>query len=96
MTDPSGYWVYPGDETPAYELVVDEITHRGYRPFTVGDPVDETMPVESLRIVARVGMEHLARLGGAVTRDPITADLLNRGLLALLRDRDQFGTGYHV
>jgi hypothetical protein len=51
------------------------------------------MPAESLRIVAQVGMEHLARLGGAVTRDPITADLLNRGLLVLLRDRDRYGAG---
>jgi hypothetical protein len=96
MTDASGYWVQPGDETLAYRQVVEEIARRGYRPFTVGDPVDETLPTESLRLVAQVGMEHLARLGGAAEGDSITTDLLNRGLLVFLRDRDQYRTGYHV
>jgi hypothetical protein len=96
MTDLSGYWVQPGDETLGYQQGVDEIARRGYRPFTVGDPIDETMPAESLRLVAQVGMEHLARLGGAANGDPITTDLLNRGLLVFLRDRDRYSTGQHA
>jgi hypothetical protein len=43
----------------------------------------------------QIGMEHLARLGGAETGDWATAEQMNRGLLVILRERDRFGTGQH-
>lgn len=95
MTQPSGYWVQPSEETLSAGEVVDELVRRGYRPFVAGDQMDETMPVESLRVMVQIGMEYLARLGGAQTGELITADTVNRGLVAFLRDRDQFGTGQH-
>jgi hypothetical protein len=93
VTGPSGYTVLPGEDDRA---VKGEIISRGYRPFEAGDPMDEAMPVESLRVVVQIGTEYLARLGGAATGNLIGADLVNRGLLAFLRDRDRFGTGHHA
>src|SRR4051812_36344296 len=89
MTAPRGYRVPPGEDTPERREVIDEITRRGYRPFVAGDPLDETMQSESLRVVVQIGIDHLARLGDAEPGDWITADMVNRGLLAFLRDRDE-------
>lgn len=95
MTQPSGYRVQPSEETLSAGEVVDELVRRGYRPVVAGDQMDETMPVELLRVMAQIGMEYLARLGGAETGDWLTAGMVNRGLLAFLRERDRFGTGQH-
>jgi hypothetical protein len=92
---PIGYRVQPGDRTPASFEVDNEIVRRGYRPLVAGDPMDETMQPESLRVMVQIGMEYLARLGGAKAGELITADTVNRGLVAFLRDRDQYGTGQH-
>jgi hypothetical protein len=83
------------EEPPSAGEVVEEITRRGYRPMVAGDPMDETMPTESLRVLVQIGIESLARIGGAKTGDWVTVDMVNRGLLAFLRDRDQYGTGQH-
>lgn len=93
MTGPSGYTVQP--DTEDYAAVSEEITRRGYRPFVAGDSMDEAMPSRSLRVVVQIGMEYLARLGGTQPGGMVTATAVNRGLLAFLRDRDQYGTGEH-
>jgi hypothetical protein len=74
--------------------VNDELRRRGYRPMVVGEHLDESMAADHLRVMVQVGMEHLARLGGAETGDFVTAEQVNRGLVEYLRARDRFGTGH--
>jgi hypothetical protein len=95
MAEPSGYLVQSSEGAPAVDEVAAEIARRGYRAFVSGDQMDETLAPESLRVAVQIGMEHLARLGGAETGDWATAEQMNRGLLVILRERDRFGTGQH-
>jgi hypothetical protein len=87
----SGYQVQPG---PAHNEVTDALRSLGIsRPVAAGDPMDEGMPIESLRVVVQIGIEHLSRLGGAKTGDHVTAAVVNRGLLTYMRERaNQAGT----
>jgi hypothetical protein len=51
--------------------------------------MDEGMPIETLRVVLQIGLEYLARRAGAKAGDFLTADLVNRGILTYMRDRER-------
>jgi hypothetical protein len=85
-SSPSGYWI---QEPKAPEGVLADLRDLGVkRPVEPFDGLDESMPPESLRIVAQVGCEMLAKLAGFGLGDYLTADIVNRGLLAYLRQRE--------
>ena len=87
MSDnPSGYRVQPA--TTAEDLTTELRQYGINRPAIAGDHMDETMHPELLRVVVQIGLEHLAKLGGAETGDILTAALVNRGLVAYMRKRE--------
>lgn len=90
----SGYFVQAdrADESSDSDVVA-ELVHRGYEPFAAGDPIDTGSSRNKANVLMQAGAEYLAKLGGAKTRDIVSASMLNRGLLTLLRRRDEFGTG---
>lgn len=83
---PSGYWIQPDQAT---DEVLAELSDLGIkRPVEPFDGLDESMPPESLRVIVQVGCEMLAKLSGFGVGDYLTADVINRGLLACLRERE--------
>jgi hypothetical protein len=83
----SGYWVQPGQ---APDEVIEALRDLGIsRPVAAGDLMDEGMPIETLRVVLQIGLEYLARRAGAKAGDFLTADLVNRGMLTYMRDRER-------
>ena len=83
---PSGYWV---QEPQAPEGVRAELAELGVKhPVEPYDGLDESMTPMALRIIVQVGCEMLAKRAGFGLGDYLTADIINRGLLDYLRERE--------
>lgn len=50
--------------------------------------LDESMPPETMRIIVQIGCEMLAKLAEFGIGDYVTADIINRGLVNYLRERE--------
>lgn len=70
-----------------------ELVRRGYTPFDAGEALAPDMDAGKALVLIQAGAEYLAKLSGAKTGARLTADMVNRGLLALLKGRDRWGTG---
>jgi hypothetical protein len=82
----SGYWI---QEPKAAEGVLADLHALGIkRPAEPDDGLDESMPPQTLRVLVQVACEMLAKRVGFGIGDYLTADIVNRGLLDYLRERE--------